>query len=170
MPNTTIHDIAERCEVRMIGYRKSKDGEVVLFVLHPNEVPKCIRDRPVGTRYALAIVELNDDETPKEVMPAENQRPIRPIDTTPAPAPHEPGRARKRFGLAQQAGKCCADPVFRRFLTEEIGYAPETNEDAAEAVRELCDVESRKDIAPGTEAADIWRNLHGRFVAWKEIA
>lgn len=57
---------ASHCEARKISYRQTKEGVVISFVLHPNEIPDSVATAALGTRYLLALVELNDDETPKE--------------------------------------------------------------------------------------------------------
>jgi hypothetical protein len=57
--------VAMHCEVKKHGYRQTQDGVVVSFVLHPEEIPDNLATAPLGTRYTLALVELNDDDTPK---------------------------------------------------------------------------------------------------------
>jgi uncharacterized OB-fold protein len=57
---------ATHCEAKKHAYRQTQDGVVVSFVLHPQDMPEGLATAPLGTRYVLAFVELNDDETPKE--------------------------------------------------------------------------------------------------------
>lgn len=108
----------------------------------------------------------------KEVMPPEQHI---PVDKPPASeTPPAPTRARKPVAadkrLAQQAGRCCADPVFHAYLFEH-DMAPEKSEAcAATAVRLICGVQSRAEIVPGTPAGDEWERLYGRFIAWKLAA
>lgn len=92
-----------------------------------------------------------------------------------------PTRARRQVPgekrLAQQAGMCCADPVFQTFLYEHdmLNVTRRDDPDEAEtaaaiAVRMICGVQSRKDITLGTPAGDAWDNLLSKFMAWKLAA
>jgi hypothetical protein len=64
-PAAVAREAASHCEARKIAYRQTKEGVVISFVLHPDEVPDSVATAALGTRYVLALVELNDDETPK---------------------------------------------------------------------------------------------------------
>jgi hypothetical protein len=71
----------------------------------------------------------------------------------------------------KQAGMRCADPRFHKFLEETNsawGLMKEgtPTERAAELVRAIVGVKSRKDIVVGSEAAEHWHDLEGRFQAW----
>ena len=71
----------------------------------------------------------------------------------------------------QQAGMRCSDPRFHKFLEETNsawGLMTEgtPNERAAELVRAIVGVESRKELATNSEAAQHWHELEGRFQAW----
>jgi len=84
--------------------------------------------------------------------------------------PAEPVKDRRKFNempYPQQAALRCNDPVFRAFLRETCNYEPITADEAAEAVRELCDVASRSDIKPGTKAETRWLWIESSFDAWK---
>lgn len=72
--------------------------------------------------------------------------------------------------LPQQAALLCNDPVFRAFLNEEFGYDCKTSDDAAEAVRERCNVGSRSEIKSNTPAADKFVSDRERFIAWKLVS
>lgn len=65
-PAAVARENAAHCEAKKYAYRQTKDGVVLSFVLHPNEVPPNVATAAIGTRYVLALVELNDDETAKE--------------------------------------------------------------------------------------------------------
>lgn len=83
---------------------------------------------------------------------------------------------RRRFDTlpyAQQAALRCNDPIYRAFLREmcsqQAAYAlhAKTPDSAAVALRDLCEVESRADIRPGTEAEKKWLELERWFAAWQ---
>jgi hypothetical protein len=54
------------CEAKKHAYRQTQDGVVVSFVLHPQEVPDGLAISALGTRYMLALVEVDENEQPKQ--------------------------------------------------------------------------------------------------------
>lgn len=81
-----------------------------------------------------------------------------------------PSKERRRFSElppAQQAALRCNEPAFWRFLNERKGYAAQSADDAAEAVRDWCGVESRSDlnIVQGS-GRSRWHVLNGEFEVW----
>jgi hypothetical protein len=91
------------------------------------------------------------------------------------------------MSLAQQAGIACNDPLFRSFLkapvTElvkakhieatDMNGNPQawtvlrTPEQAAIAVRVLCEIDSRRDLDREPGAAARWREMHADFEVWR---
>ena len=59
-----IMTTAEHFEAKKYAYRQSKDGMILSFVLHPNDVPKDMAISSIGTRYMVAVAEIGDDEKP----------------------------------------------------------------------------------------------------------
>ena len=55
---------AAHCEVKLHGFRRTQDGVVVSFVVHPSEVPQCLALDPLGQRYMIGIAAIGDDEQP----------------------------------------------------------------------------------------------------------
>ena len=103
-----IREMAEKCEAKLYAFRKSRDGMICSFVLHPSDVPQGLQLAPIGQRYVLAFVAIGDDEQPTG-KDGNNQQP--------APA-SPPGRAKKswdQISPAEQAGIVCSDPSFHRF-------------------------------------------------------
>jgi hypothetical protein len=106
----------------------------------------------MGTIYECALVEKNDDGTPRE----------------------HAVEARDKWcdlGPTKQAGIRCSDPVFWAFLSEEKKIRPGINDHdaAAQIVRTLCRVTSRSQLdKPGFQAARvIWYGIDQEFQAWK---
>lgn len=93
-------------------------------------------------------------------------------DKSPAPDLDRPVRARKPVDadkrLAQQAGICCADPVFQKFLCWKFDYAKCDEKTAADIIRRSCDVASRSEIKPETEAALKWEKIYSSFIRWRD--
>ena len=53
-----------KTEAKKYAYRQTKDGMVLSFVLHPDDVPKEIATAPIGQRYMVACAQIDDHENP----------------------------------------------------------------------------------------------------------
>ncbi len=171
MPDHATQAIASalQLEVKKDGLQQRQNGAWVLRLsVHPNDMPMAVMKAPMGTRFVCVLVEVNDDETPKEVMPPDQSKHHQPSDTTPAPL-QSAGRAKPEKRLAQRAAILCGDPVFQRFIEESEHTGCRNEEDAADAVRFLCGINSRAEIRPGTPAAVRWDKLYSRFIAWRDV-
>lgn len=89
-------------------------------------------------------------------------------------APDKPAAARKPVApekrLAQQAAIVCGEPAFWRFLEAEHNCQHIADkDDAAAALRSLCNVASRSEIVRGTPAGDAWDRLYGAYLAWERV-
>jgi hypothetical protein len=140
---TIARDNAMGCEARKIAYRQSKDGFVVSFAIHPNDVPDGLAVAGIGTRYMLALVEIGDDEKPVE-----------------------------RDRTVQRAGILCTDKEFQSFLRTQHalrwGEAEGDDETKAAAVlRRLCEISSRKELATNHKASAAFESLLSQFEGWR---
>src|SRR5689334_9280134 len=121
---------ASHCEAKLHAFRKTQDGVVVSFVLHPAEVPERLALDPLGTRYMLALVAIGDDEQP-----------------APEPAPESKHKARYRTSTQMEQARdraaiLCADPAFQDW------YSGTRNEaDTAAILRDDLLIASRSEIA-----------------------
>jgi len=119
------------------------------FVLAAAEMDQRFAMAPMGTRYRVVIVELNDDETARD---------------------HE-GEIRdkwKGLGPVKQSGIRCKDPIFWAFLEERLHYQNINNEArAAGSVRAHCRIDSRRELNENPQAAALWHSLDTAFHAWK---
>ena len=132
------------CEARKIAYRQSKDGFVVSFAIHPNDVPDGLAVAGIGTRYMLALVEIGDDE-----------QPVRQPNKT-----------------VQRAGVLCTDKEFQSFLrtTQPSDWNGAEGDDetrAAAVLRRLCEISSRKELATDHRASAAFESLLSRFEGWR---
>lgn len=66
---------------------------------------------------------------------------------------------------AAQAGTRCGEPAFQKFL-QSINYEVRNSDEAAEAVRHYCNVDSRRQLNLDPVAADAWRELERAFQVW----
>jgi hypothetical protein len=150
-------DLWSKTELKLYALRKSRDGIIVSFVLHPDDVSKALMNAPIGARFLAAMVEIVDDQEP-HAMPGE----MMPVNSS--------VEERKEPGLSRVAGIHCNDPDFRKFLVnyfEDISDEERTPEWAAKHVREFCGVESRRELDTDKEAASAFRTLLDQFGMWE---
>ena len=116
----------------------------------------------------VAVARLKE---PKEVMPDTELKST--FETIPAQDDQErPARGKREWRdmpPSQQAAIRCGEPVFWAFLREKYTYKPASADDAAEAVRDLCVVPSRKDLNSNHQARAIWFAVDSAFQAWKAV-
>lgn len=139
----TPTDASLHCEARKWSFRQTREGVVISFLIHPNELPDGLALASLGARFMMAVCEIADDETP-----------AKPKEKTP--------RTFQDMSPAQQAGMLCADDVFSKFIAETVGSS-----DPTQAVRLICGVTSRGDIKIGTEAARRWQSIVSDYRAWQ---
>ncbi len=139
---------SSHCEAKKHAYRQTKDGIVVSFVLHPNEVPDDLALAPLGARYMLGLARVGDDEEPQEP----EQKPEKP---------KRPGRPFADMPASQQAGMLCNDPVFQQWACP--------GDPCPESARDLilldCQITSRKHLDGGGGAGVLWFVLLAKFHA-----
>lgn len=118
---------------------------------------------------AIARLDMKGGEANQQSKPGLQPDKPAPASVTDLPVrARKPVAAEKRF--AQQAGICCGDPVFQQFLYEHDMVIEKTEDCAVTAVYLICGVATRKDIVPGSAAADAWDRLYSKFMAWKIAA
>ena len=136
-------------EAKKDGLRQRQTGEwTISFVIA--DMPQQLATAPMGTRYQVALVEINGDETPVDHKSLDRDK-------------------WRALGPVRQAGVRCKEPKFWAYLTEELHFPKVVNEQmAAEAVRWQCQVQSRSDMAkPGlSEARQRWYKIDNGFQAW----
>ena len=130
-------DIAESFEAKKYAYRQTKDGMVLSFVLHPDDVPKEMATAPIGQRYIVACAQIDDYE-----------HPVKPRATT------EIEKALAKANLI------CRDESYIQWV--RMNYyqwhvVDENQSDenyAAEVIRFICDIESRSELKTNPEARE----------------
>lgn len=78
--------------------------------------------------------------------------------------PSEPEKP--KFSLARQAAMACDDPRFVAFLAEKEGVEIA---DPAQAVRAICEVQSRAEFDTDPEAGERWQALYTEFQAEEQF-
>jgi hypothetical protein len=174
---TKARAAAAHCEARKIGYRQSKEGMVVSFAIHPDEMPDSLAVACLGARYMLALVEIGDDEEPVTHAASEMPRETR-VEKAPSDARIDTNNsaARERFRALgkpeQMVTKCamlCGTAQFRLWLhnTTLDGDFFDTEEEAAIEVRYRCGIKSRSELASNDRAAAIWQQMVTDYDVWR---
>lgn len=118
-----------------------------------------------GQRIALGVALISDDESETKLKRAKAEaKPDKPI-------PEKPSGPKS---YAQRIAMLCGEPSFQRFLEEtyavrDYSFGTTAAEGAAQAVRERCGVDSRREIIEGTEAGRRWRDLEAEYQSWMAV-
>lgn len=135
-----IRDAAVHFEGVKISLSQDKNGLVLKLSIHPDETPKDIILDPLGTRYMVALVKLGDDD-----------RPVKGKDKS---------EGDKAVAIA---GLLCRNERFRGWMADMRYSESEGVEDVAEALRKLCGVNSRADLATNEAARALFMDLRDEF-------
>lgn len=157
-----------RCEAIKTSYRQTKDGMVISFAIHPNDLPPELALAPVGTRVLLAVAEIVDG-APEPVLETP------PPSVAKSPDPVKSAKAKETFRSLSpwqkdvtRAALLCNDADFRRFLRLQHGNAQDqdTPAVAAETIRAALGISSRSEIGTDARANAEWNKLVTEYMVW----
>lgn len=148
MTNIPVRDIAMNFEAVKVSMSQDKNGIILRLNVHPNDCPKELHTDWVGTRYVVAMVRLQDDDTPDDRGYVASQR------------------------LIASAGLLCRNEDFYAFLFEagmvaHVTDAADMETECANAIRRFCGVKSRTDFKDNEVARTKFEALRGDFKSWK---
>ncbi|PQZ51899.1 hypothetical protein CQ052_05175 [Ochrobactrum sp. MYb15] len=90
--------------------------------------------------------------------------------TTPRQSAPRESRQRKHRDFAAEAAMKCDDAAFKMFLEEQHGLeGPLTSDRAAQRLRSILNIKSRKELNENSAAAERWQDLRAAFEAWKRV-
>ena len=132
-------------EAVKISMRQDKHGHILVLSVHPEDVPESLFRSWVGSRFQVAMVQLDD-----------NEEPIVPKQKT------EGERAVARAGLM------CKDTDFQDFVAQRCEFQQGVSTEFGEKetsvyVRDYIGVESRKELMDNKEAREKLRELIDQF-------
>lgn len=137
-------------EVKKDGLQQRQNGDWVLrLVVQAADMDPRLTNAAMGTRFQAALVEVGDDELPKE-------QPKKAMDW-------------REVQPTAQAGIRCADPRFRDYLAVEYGIETNTPEDAAKALRKITNVNSRTEFSTNPKARVLWHQLDSAYRDWAHL-
>lgn len=130
-------------EALKVALKQDATGYVLTIKIHPDEIPEQLLRDFVGARYGVAMIRINDDESPVS----------------------SPVSAKNRV---QKAGMLCRHNWFHRFLMEryEIGGANEAT--ATRFIHDICGIKSRTELHGNVEAQQAFDRLVEEYKAWSE--
>jgi hypothetical protein len=146
-----------------LSQRQSGDWKVS-FTVQGIDMDTRLTQAPMGTRYAVVLVEIGDDEQPVQKKEAPSNV---PSGSPPSTRPDGTKRPWRDIDPTTQAGMHCNDAVFSAFLRE---MRPDDWHEAAnttDCVRLICGVASRKELSTNHKARMIWKQLDDQFQAWR---
>jgi hypothetical protein len=133
-------DNAVNFEAVKVSMSQNKDGVMLKLSIHPNDCPPSLHADWVGSRYIVALVRLNDDDTVVEDK--------------------EKAAGRKAVAIA---GSMCRNPKFRDWLHDN-GISSGIGEDPAiEGLKRHLAISSRSELATDLEARRRFMDLVGAF-------
>lgn len=131
-------------EAKKYALRQAKDGVIVSFVLHPDDVVPELLSAPIGEHYVVALA-------PYEKAAAEAEQQPEAPPPEPEKVPHKSSK------LSVEAFWMCR----RRDFQEWLGV---TGEDAADArVKSAIRIMSKTALDHNRDAAQRWRDLVDEF-------
>lgn len=134
-------DHAVHFEAVKIAMNQTKDGWKLVLAVHPDEAPEEILRSLVGSRYMVALVELQDNEEPKPLT-------RKPMDDA------------KRDAV--WAAELCREPKFQKWILDGMAeaYGAQPSEDvAARLLRSYLMIESRSEISTNEDVRRRFREL-----------
>ena len=137
-------------EFKKDAMRQTQSGDwKITFTVQAADMDQRLTSAAMGTRFQAALVEVNDNEEPKEQLK-------KPMDW-------------REVQPAAQAGIRCAESRFHDFLAVEYGFDGKTAEQAAAAVRNICGVKSRTEFSTDHRARVLWNQLDSQYRMWAHL-
>jgi hypothetical protein len=120
-------------EAVKVSLKQDRTGFILTLSIHPDEIPEDLMRDFVGARYGVAMVRINDDESPVDY-------------------------------LVKKAGMLCRTRDFQVWL-QDTGHIEKLSEQAAaRAVCDICDVSSRSELSGNT----LFKQMVDEYEAWKK--
>jgi hypothetical protein len=137
-------------EIKKDAMRQTQSGDwKITFTVQAADMDQRLTSAAMGTRFQAALVEIGDDEAPKEQPKGRlDWRDVQP---------------------AAQAGIRCSESRFRDYLAVEYGFDGDGADDAAETVRGICGVKSRAEFSTNHKARVIWNQLDSQYREWAHL-
>lgn len=147
-------DKAISFEAVKIAMRQTKDGYALTLLVHPNDAPTDLFMGPVGQRYVVALVAVDEHDQPIAPTPK-----AKPLDS--------PGSEAVKY-----AGMLCKEPLFWSYMNTKHrrgGDVIDSEEDTAEALRKTLLLTSRSQLLHDDIARGYFNDLAADYRKWAGI-
>lgn len=124
-------------EAVKLSLKQDSKGFALHLAIHPDEIPDELVRHFVGARYQVVMVRLDVDDQP----------------STP--------------NLVSVAGRLCKTESFQTFLFENNLVFEKTLTAAEQAVRDICNIKSRRELMSDRTARDLFKDLSNQYEEWK---
>lgn len=147
--------MTESVEMMKISFRQdAKEGMVICFAVDPAYMPEQLWKAPIGSRFACALVQIDDNEKP---VP---------------PKPKAEKEKKKQNANVMRAAIACGEVPFQNFLLkthpDHWKYAfGEGRDKAANALRAILGIDSRKALATDPDALAQFDRVMAEYEIWK---
>ncbi len=133
-------DAALQFEAIKIAFGQDKNGMILKLSIHPNDVPQDLMIAPVGSRYMIVAVLLNDQDQPV-VGPTKQAA----------------------DAVIASAGALCRNERFQQWM-HHTGKSPDISEEGAIAgIRKFCLIKSRAEFKDSPAARRMFLKLRDEF-------
>lgn len=129
-----------QCEVVKVAMAQDRNGHILKLSIHPDDLPKDLVLDPLGSRYVMVLAKLDDQD--QVVQPKEKSDGEKAVDI---------------------AGLLCRNDRFIGWMADR-GYSHgRTQEDVVQAIRDLCGIKSRAELATNEHARREFTALRLEF-------
>jgi hypothetical protein len=150
------------------AYRQNKEGVVISFVVHPNDIPAALSTSHIGARYVAVLVQIGDDEKPIPLKAKENKTPHVVTPATPRRLDKPAGAKRDWRALPkpQQAGIRIGEATFAAYLREEHPHDWRETGEVDACLKFMCGINSKRELATNAQAGALWFQIDSGYQAW----
>lgn len=136
-----VRDSALHFEAVYTFQKKSKDGVVIHLAIHPHEVPTDLLTAMIGSRFMVAMVQLNDQDEP-----------------VPVPGMEEGAKA------VASAGELCKNTKFQKWLSYTYLTDIDNEADAADLLKMNLGITSRSELRTNDKAREEFNAIKDQFL------
>jgi len=169
-PADQARNAAISLEAKKDGLVQKQSGDWKMsFTVQAIDMSERLTKAPMGTRFAMVLVEIGDDELPTSAAatpPAVVARPEPANQPRPPRAKHGVRPWRDLLPSSQAAIRC-EEAAFTHFLREARPDDWHETQDTADCVRLICGVASRGELNSNHAARVIWHQLDAHYDSWK---
>jgi hypothetical protein len=146
-----------------LAQRQNGDWKVS-FTVQGIDMDTRLTQAPMGTRYAVVLVEIGDDELPAQQKEAPSNV---PSGSPPSTRPDGTKRDWRDLPPPQRAGIRVGEALFAAFLREERPDDWHEAQDADDCLKLICGINSKRELLTNHKALVMFNLLDSAFAAWK---